>query len=121
MKIIEESSKIRCSKCKSLLEYNEDDVYELDYESLNVKFECNQGGNVENIETNEEFAAKCLGLSVEELREKDIDPLCVSKFSVIKCPKCGEELAIQQTNNYPLGLSVEEEALGMLNRSIYNY
>lgn len=123
MKIIKESSKIRCSKCKSLLEYSEDDVYKLDYESLNEKFElCNQDGNVENIGTNEEFAAKCLGLSVLELREKDINPLCISEFSVIKCPKCGEVLAIrEQTDNYPLGISVEEEAFGMLNRSIYNY
>lgn len=121
MKIVDENPKIRCSKCKSLLEYNKDDVYKKDFESLGVSFEYHDcAGNVEEIRTNEEFAAKCLGLSVEELREKNINPLEISEFSVIKCPKCGEELVIRETDIYPLSISVEKEAFGMLNKSIYN-
>lgn len=121
MKIIEENPRIRCSKCESLLEYSKDDVCEKDFESLGVCFEhrdCN--GNVEEIGTNEEFAAKCLGLSVKEFRKNGINSLGVSKFSVIKCPKCGEELVICEKDIYPLGIPVEEEAFRMLNKSIYN-
>lgn len=61
MKIIEENNRIRCSKCKSILEYTEEDINKIDFESLDIEL-CHSDGTY--IRINADITAKCLGMSI---------------------------------------------------------
>ena len=114
MKIIEKNNRIRCSKCKSILEYAEEDINKIDFESLDIEF-CSDGIN---IRTNEDFTAKCLGMNIQELHQRNISSDLCTKFSTIKCPVCGEILCVDNVQSiYPCCNSIERQILHMISNN----
>lgn len=114
MKIIEENNRIKCSKCKSILEFTEEDIDKIDFESLGIEL-CSSDGD--NIRTNRDITAKCLGMDIQELNQRNIPADLCAQFSTIKCPVCGEILCVDNVQSiYPCCNSIEKQIF----HKIYN-
>lgn len=109
MKIIEENNRIKCSKCKSILEYTEEDINKIDFESLGIEL-CHSDGTY--IRTNADITAKCIGMDIQELNQRDIPVDLCAQFSTIKCPVCGEILCVDNVQSiYPYCNSIKRQIL----------